>query len=175
MLSSLLGLHTLSFFFKLFFLAHNTLFFFFFVIILMDYYLFQPYRKPRVNHTANQSLRKCCGCIHLRFGSAVACVIWAVSNSASYTDVAHFHFSFAKPVTLKKRVYRCTLQAYLSKALVVSKRKREREVKKANKSLTFRYTAFYSFLSQAPLLVFGVTNLILSVVAVGGLVALYLV
>ncbi|KAL1928562.1 hypothetical protein VTP01DRAFT_2918 [Rhizomucor pusillus] len=92
----------------------------------MDYYLFQPYRKPRVNHTANQSLRKCCGCIHLRFGSAVACVIWA------------------------------GLSLYFA-------------------SISFQSTSpFYSFLSQAPLLVFGVTNLILSVVAVGGLVALYL-
>ncbi|KAI7857580.1 hypothetical protein BDC45DRAFT_16980 [Circinella umbellata] len=42
----------------------------------MDFYLFRPYKKRRVMHTQHQALRKCCGCIHLRVGSALACVIW---------------------------------------------------------------------------------------------------
>ncbi|ORY97912.1 hypothetical protein BCR43DRAFT_490545 [Syncephalastrum racemosum] len=43
----------------------------------MDFYLFQPHRKTRVSHTGHQALRKCCGCIHLRVGSAIACIVWA--------------------------------------------------------------------------------------------------
>ncbi|KAI8145983.1 hypothetical protein BJV82DRAFT_31328 [Fennellomyces sp. T-0311] len=92
----------------------------------MDFYLFRPYKKRKITHTSSQALRKCCGCIHLRVGSAIACVIWA------------------------------GLSLYFAIISFQSK------------------SPFYSYLTQAPLLVYGVANLLFSVVALLALGALYL-
>ncbi|KAI9306975.1 hypothetical protein BJ944DRAFT_247763 [Cunninghamella echinulata] len=43
----------------------------------MEFNTAKPYSKSRYVHTNHQSLRKCCGCIHLRVGSAFASLIWA--------------------------------------------------------------------------------------------------
>ncbi|KAI8379177.1 uncharacterized protein BYT42DRAFT_316724 [Radiomyces spectabilis] len=43
----------------------------------MNRFFFRGVEKTKFNHTTVQALRKCCGCVHLRFGCAVACIIWA--------------------------------------------------------------------------------------------------
>lgn len=35
--------------------------------------------KQHLTHSTNPYIHKCCGCIHLRMGSALTCLIWAVS------------------------------------------------------------------------------------------------
>ncbi|KAI9489291.1 hypothetical protein BDB00DRAFT_843740 [Zychaea mexicana] len=91
----------------------------------MDFYLFRPYQKRRVTHTTNQALRKCCGCIHLRVGSAIACVIWV--GLSLYFAIISFQDS----------------------------------------------SPFFSRLAHAPLIVFGVANLLFAIVALLALGALY--
>ncbi|KAI7875104.1 hypothetical protein K492DRAFT_168470 [Lichtheimia hyalospora FSU 10163] len=38
----------------------------------MDYF-----QHPKFVHTKHQSLRKCCGCVHLRVGAGITCAFWA--------------------------------------------------------------------------------------------------
>ncbi|KAI9243546.1 hypothetical protein BDA99DRAFT_449047 [Phascolomyces articulosus] len=90
-----------------------------------NHFLFRPFKKRRVMHTHNQALRKCCGCIHLRVGSAMACVIW-MGLSLYFTIVS------------------------------------------------FQRQTFYSYLSDAPLIIFGVANLLLALVSFAALFAVYL-
>ncbi|KAI9499081.1 hypothetical protein BDB00DRAFT_333283 [Zychaea mexicana] len=35
-----------------------------------------PHIKNRFVHTKHQALRKCCGCIHLRVGATLSCLVW---------------------------------------------------------------------------------------------------
>ncbi|KAI8336698.1 hypothetical protein BC941DRAFT_53189 [Chlamydoabsidia padenii] len=92
----------------------------------MEFQTAKPHSKKRYVHTNHQSLRKCCGCIHLRMGAVFSCLIWAA-----------FSLYFA----------------------VISFQSQ---------------SPFYSYMSQAPLLVFGVCNLALFIISLGGLFTLFL-
>lgn len=39
-----------------------------------------PQFRNRFIHTRYQALRKCCGCIHLRVGAGISCLIWMVGR-----------------------------------------------------------------------------------------------
>ncbi|KAI7881253.1 hypothetical protein K492DRAFT_206956 [Lichtheimia hyalospora FSU 10163] len=62
----------------------------------MDF-LLRPFRRTKIVHTRSQALRKCCGCIHLRVGCALACVFWAAFSlyltSVSFQPASPF-FSY---------------------------------------------------------------------------------
>ncbi|KAI8099019.1 uncharacterized protein BX664DRAFT_320187 [Halteromyces radiatus] len=92
----------------------------------MEFQTAKPHSKKRYVHTNHQSLRKCCGCIHLRIGGVFSCLIWA--GFSLYFAVISFQSQ----------------------------------------------SPFYSYMTQAPLLVFGVCNLALFLISLGGLFTLFL-
>lgn len=44
-----------------------------------------PQFRNRFIHTRYQALRKCCGCIHLRVGAGISCLIWMVCRYRHHT------------------------------------------------------------------------------------------
>ncbi|KAI9033983.1 hypothetical protein CLU79DRAFT_830331 [Phycomyces nitens] len=43
----------------------------------MDLDLFRPHSQRRYVQSNQRALKKCCGCIHLRTGACISCVLWA--------------------------------------------------------------------------------------------------
>jgi hypothetical protein len=43
------------------------------------------YKQPLI-HSHHAYIYKCCGCIQLRAGSTVSCLVWAVSGFTLYFD-----------------------------------------------------------------------------------------
>lgn len=131
----------------------------------MDY--FQP---PKVIHTRHQSLRKCCGCVHLRVGAGITCAFWAVKE---YRD-SHTNSKVHMLTRFTSRGYRYTLQFYHFKTIVVSAIPID-VIVAAIPNMHTTTAAFYSYMESAALVVYGVVNLTLAMIGMLGLGAVYLV
>ncbi|KAL0073691.1 hypothetical protein F4703DRAFT_1419863 [Phycomyces blakesleeanus] len=91
----------------------------------MDLDLFRPHSQRRYVQSTQRALKKCCGCIHLRTGAWISCVLWA--GFSLYFAILSFQ----------------------------------------NKS------PFFSYLPSGPIMAYGITNLVLTLVSFWGLFAIF--
>ena len=92
-------------------LFHFTLLFLLLYTLSMD--ITAPQFRNRFIHTRYQALRKCCGCIHLRVGAGISCLIWMV-------DIFMITYTAWSTHIICIRDYPCTLLFYHFKTRVAS-------------------------------------------------------
>ena len=134
----------------------------------MDF-LLRPFRRTKIVHTRSQALRKCCGCIHLRVGCALACVFWAVSLIGSFLAyISHLEKFIVGILIVSYIGLVSTIQSYVNIIF--------QHESSLHEFTYFPTIAFFSYMSSnAPFIIFGIANMILAIVSLFGLLALYLV
>lgn len=112
---------------------------------------------------------KCCGCFGHHFGSVVACFIWAVCIRAVREQAGGKTAHVYQPTG--SQFLFCYLGFYEQKPYVVWGSGIEQKGQKPS-IITALLTilAFYSYLSQVPLVIFGVVNLIFGCVSLAGFI-----
>lgn len=142
-----------------FFISLSWSFLSFTILSVMD--ITAPQFRNRFIHTRYQALRKCCGCIHLRVGAAISCLIWMVPIAWLYSYLNTYTLTISGVI-------------HVFRHLVISEQKSQVFYIHHEKCYTYiSMIAFYSYMTSAPLIVYGVVNLLLALNGFFGMLALF--
>jgi hypothetical protein len=126
--------------------------------------IFRPEYRVRYLHSSSPVLRKCCGCIHLRAGAMISCLIWMVT----WANDCHLEMNSTCCLVFLSRVSLYTLPLSLSNIKAVSMR-----LSLQLPYLTLALPAFFSYMSDAAMLVFGTANLFFACAAGFGIFTIF--